>query len=187
MSRPRPWKFTLAAGLAGLTAIAGAGTLIALSRPGEIRIGAIAVGLSGGFDEQAFRRLAASRSQRELNGAAAEASRALALSPYDNSARLRLTYIDTVRHGGLRTEGVAQLSKSYDLIPYDHTVAAWRIGFALEHWDSLAPQDREAVRAEATAFAKANSQAGEFRNVLRSIHNPNGRLAAALWLQALNR
>jgi hypothetical protein len=187
MSRPQRWKLTVAAILSGLTAVAGAGALVALSSPGEVLIGPIAVGLSGGFDEQAFRRLTASRSPAALDRASVEVTRALALSPYDNSARLRLTYIDTMRRGGLRTEGVVQLSKSYDLIPYDHTVAAWRVRFALEHWDALSPPEREAVRAEAMAFAKANSQSGEFRNVLQSVRNPSGRLAATLWLRALSR
>lgn len=187
MSRPQPWKLIAAALLAGLTAMAGAGALTALSGPGEIRIGAVAVGLSQGFDKQAFRRLSSPPSPAALDRATAEITRALELSPYDNSARLRLTYIDTLRHGRLRPEGVAQLSRSYDLVPYDHTVVVWRTRFALEHWDALPTDLRRAVQTEAMAFARVNIQDGEVRAVLRSVRNPNGRLAAALWLRALAR
>jgi hypothetical protein len=111
----------------------------------------------------------------------------MALSPYDNEARLRLVYIDALRHPPVSSIGVARLAESYSLIPYDYTVAAWRIRFGLEHWAALTPELRAAIYEEAMAFGRVGSQDVNVRPILQSIHDPQGRLAAALWLQLLNR
>jgi hypothetical protein len=121
-----------------------------------------------------------------MAGAAAQIDRALALSPYDNQARLRLVYIDALRHPPVGPAGVALLEQSYSLMPYDYTVAAWRIRFCLEHWAALSPALRDDVYQEATAFARSNSQQVSVIPILQSIHDPQGRLAAALWLRLLN-
>ena len=145
------------------------------------------IGFAEGHDKRAYSLLLASSKPSTLDLAAQEARAALQLSPYNNSARLRLTYIDTLRRGSLGPDGLAHLARSYDLIPYDHTVAAWRVRFALEHWRELTPEVRRAVEAEALAFSRANSRDANVRSVLTSVQDREGRLAAALWLRALAR
>jgi hypothetical protein len=142
-------------------------------------------GFAQSHDRRAFRLIERSKSPADLDAASREIGRALALSPYSNPARLRLAYIDTVRHGRLGPAGLAELARSYDLIPYDNTVAAWRIRFALEHWRALTPELRASVHSEAMAFAMAYSADVDAGAVLPTIHDPAGRLAAELWLQEL--
>lgn len=180
MSSTRQWRLAAAAGLAAATLALSIAGLAGLSPVGHVG------GLAEGHDRRAYRLLAAPRGAVDLDGAAAEANRALRLSPYDNSARLRLAYIDALRHGSLRAEGVTHIKQSYDLMPYDHTVAAWRIRFCLENWASLTPQVRASVHDEAMAFARVYSHDVNVRDILRSIRSPNGRLAAALWLYSLH-
>lgn len=179
MTRTPPWKIVAAAGLAGTTLLLSAAALASLSGV------ATPLGFAETHDRRAYELLVKSSAPDALDAAAAQAERALALSPYNNSARLRLTYIDTVRRGALGGEGLARLAESYDLVALDYTVAAWRVRFGLEHWRELTPALRKAVEAEALAFTRAGSQDVAMTSVLQSIRNPEGRLAAALWAHAL--
>lgn len=179
MSRPSPWKIAAAGVLTTGTLVLSATALASL-------LGASTpIGFAETYDKRAYALLTGPASPAALDSAASEASKALALSPYSNSARLRLTYIDTVRRGSLGPVGTAHLAKSYDLVPLDHTVAAWRVRFALEHWKELPPEARTAVETEARAFARTGSQDADVRAALGSIRSPEGRLAAALWLKTL--
>jgi hypothetical protein len=145
------------------------------------------LGFAQAHDEISFRILKRASTPNAISAAAAEIHQALALSPYDDQARLRLVYIDALRHPPVGPEGVARLAESYSLIPYDYSVAAWRIRFGLEHWAALSPQLRTQIYAEAMAFGHGgHGKDAEIVQVLRSIHDPQGRLAAALWLQLLN-
>jgi len=110
--------------------------------------------------------------------------RALAQSPYDSSAWLRLAYIDAAEDGRLDEDGAAALDRSYQLLPFDQYVAIWRVSFALEHWQSLKPETRAKVKAEALAFAPT-SRYREMRTTLLAVTNPVGRLPAALWAQRM--
>jgi hypothetical protein len=142
----------------------------------------VPLGLTSGVDEAAFRALAP---PADLPRAETKAHLAIRLSPYQNNARLRLAYIDTLKAGRLSTTGEAEFRRSYDLLPIDADVAAWRIRFGLEHWQELTPASREAVYREAMAFSKVGSHDVNVPAILDSISNPSGRLAAALWRQSL--
>lgn len=185
MTRSKPWKLAAAAALAATTAILGGAGLAALSGVDAPPFGTRLLGFAEAHDKRAYGLLIASSTPVARSRAVAEAKLALALSPYSNSARLRIAYVDTISRGSLGPVGLGHLARSYDLLPYDHTVAAWRVRFALEHWDVLTPDLRAAVHTEAMAFARAGSQDANVRAVLPSIRNPSGRLAAALWLREL--
>lgn len=181
MSRSRRWKVYAAAGLAALT-LTGAGAALA-----SLAGSPSPLDFAERHDRQAYAILTSAADAASLDAAEREVRRALALSPYSNSARLRLTYIDTVRRGSLGPAGMAQLSRSYDLVPLDHTVAAWRVRFALEHWDELSPALRKSVEAEAMAFGRTGSRDADVKASLAAVQNPEGRLAAALWLRGVDR
>jgi hypothetical protein len=181
MSRTLLWKIAAAGGLAATTLLLSMTAFASLSGV------TTPINFAETHDQQAYDLLVKSSAPKALDAAGAQAERALELSPYDNSARLRLTYIDTVRRGALGGRGLARLAESYDLVALDYTVAAWRVRFGLEHWRELTPELRKAVEAEALAFSRAGSQDVAMASVLQSIRNPEGRLAAALWVQALAR
>ena len=181
------WPLVTAAGVSAaalLLSIAGLAALLGQAGP---FMGSTLLGFATGHDQRAFDLLAHRPTPAGLAKAGAESEMALALSPYDNAARMRLLFADTTRHGRLTPAGLALFARSYDLIPYDYTVAAWRIGFGLEHWATLTPDLRSAVFAEALAFGRAGSQDVNVRAVLSNVRDPQGRLAAALWLQTLKR
>ena len=176
-----------------LASLAASGAALSLAGLVVLNTGAtvgeppFAIGLSQGLDEAAYRRLLDSPSVAELDWAAAKSRQALAVAPYENGPRLRLAYIETLRHGRLTPEGVQLFAQSYDLVPLDPNVAAWRIGFGLEHWASLTPDARRAVYEEAKAFHQLRSRDVDVRRVLRGVRSSSGRLAAALWLSSFER
>lgn len=141
-----------------------------------------AIGFAESHDKRAFALLAGGAPAAR---AEAEDREALALSPYQNTARLRLAYAYALSGPPADRLAIEQLAVSYDLMPYDYTVAAWRIAFALENWGRIPPDLRRAVYAEAMAFGRAHSRDVAVPAVLKSIRDPEGGLAAALWLQAL--
>ena len=178
---------TVLAVLASATALLAVGGLVVLNTGATLGSPPFVLGLSQGYDEAAYRELLPSASLANLDRAAARSRQALAVAPYENSARLRLVYIETLRHGRLTPAGVQLLVQSYDLLPLDPNVAAWRIGFSLEHWQSLTPDARRAVYEEARAFYRLGSRDVDVRRVLRGVRAPSGRLAAALWLHSFDR
>jgi hypothetical protein len=126
------------------------------------------------------------KSSSELEQAADHASRALSLSPYNNNARLRLAFIDSKLHRDrLSPEGARYIAQSYALVPYDPTIAAWRIRFALENWRALDTDARRAVQAETYALGRRTAVSGKIRNALQSVQDPVGRIPAQLWLLIL--
>jgi hypothetical protein len=139
---------------------------------------------SNGYDDTAYRRMSGRPTPADLSAAAQLSARAVALSPYASAPRLRLAYIDSLQHGRLTETGVRQFSRSYDLTAIDPDVAAWRIRFGLEHWDTLPGDTRLAVAAEAEAFAKLRGSPVNVAAVLSSVRDPSGRLAAAYWMRS---
>lgn len=126
------------------------------------------------------------QSPADYQQAAIHAGRALSLSPYNNNARLRLAFIDSKLHGDkLSATGRKHLAKTYDLAPYDPTLAAWRTRFALEHWQDLDLETRKAVQTEVRALGSGTVVSDKIRNELRSVQNPIGRVPAQLWLLLL--
>jgi hypothetical protein len=183
----RDWKMRVLVGMTAAALLFSVAAFLALMGQVGPLMWTPMLGLAKSHDELAFGRLkTAATSEAARTGAEEEIHRALALSPYDNEARLRLVYIDSLRHPPVGAVGVARFEESYSLIPYDYTIAAWRIRFGLEHWGALSPVSRAAVYEEAMAFGRAHSQDVAVRGILQSIHDPQGRLAAALWLQLLN-
>jgi hypothetical protein len=121
----------------------------------------------------------------DLAVGAQTAARASMLAPYDSSARLRLAYIDAL-DGNLGPEGVKALELSYELLPFDHYVAAWRVRFALDHWDQLTPTLRARVESEAFAFAKTTRRS-EMIAALSSVRSPVGVVPATFWRLRMQR
>jgi hypothetical protein len=186
MTGRQTWKIGLAAGLASAAILLSAAELGALvGHTGPLMWSPI-LGSAESHDDISFRILEHASTPAAITAATAEVDRALELSPYDNQARLRLVYIDALHHPPVGPAGVAMLEQSYSLMPYDYTVAAWRLRFGLEHWAALSPAARDEVYQEAMAFARSNSQQVSVVPILQSIHDPQGRLAAALWLRLLN-
>ncbi len=166
-----------AVGAAGLgLALLG---LDALSATGQT---ANPVTLAAGLDRRANAALA----QGDLATAEALSAAALAQSPYDTSAWLRLALIDAQADGKVDAEGLKALATSYQLLPYDQYTVVWRIAFCLEHWPELTPEIRAAAKAEAMAFAKT-SQYGALQSALSRVERAEGRVIAALWSQRLKR
>jgi hypothetical protein len=163
-----------AASLAGLISLNTGAALVA--QP-------LVLGLTPGVDEAAFRALSP---PEDLVRAETKARQALALSPYQNNARLRLAYIQYRRDGRLNAAGAAEFARTYELVPVDAEVAAWRLRFGLEHWQDITPASRMAVEREARAFIAAGSNDVSARRILEAVRNPSGRLAAALWLHSID-
>jgi len=186
MSEQRSWKVTVATTLAAFAFLLCAAELAArLGQVGPLMWTPLA-GVAASHDEISFRILKQASTPEATSAARVEINRALALSPYDNQARLRLVYLDALHHRPLSPAGVELFEQSYSLLPFDYTVAAWRIRFGLEHWEALSPTLRDEIYQEAMAFARSNSQEVNIVPVLKSIDDPQGRLAAALWLRLLN-
>lgn len=133
-------------------------------------------------DEQARTILEASQSPSALAAAELHVRRALAQSPYNNSARMRLVYILSLRAHSFPPEAQRLLQQSYDLAPYDPAVAEWRSTFALNHWGSLPVATQGAVRSEVLAFRAASRPSIDMRRALKAVTAPEGRLVATLWL-----
>lgn len=187
MRAARAWKVYGAVALPAAALLAAAAGLSAILGQAGPLMWSDSLGVAAAHDQRAFQILQRSTGPQSAARAATEIRRALTLTPYDNAARLRLVYLDSLRPTGLDAEGLAAFARSYELMPYDYSVAAWRIRFGLEHWATLTPDLRSSVFAEAMAFGLAGSVDVNVGDVLRSIHDPQGRLAAALWLQVLNQ
>lgn len=187
MSGRREWKLPAMVGLSVAAFLTSASAVAALAAQTGPFMWTGVLGFSKSHDQIAYRTLEHGQTPQALAQARTEIQRTLALSPYDNSARLRLVYVDSLRGGESTREGISKLAESYELVSYDYTVAAWRVKFALEHWESLPPDLRKSVFEEAMAYGRVGSQDANVLNALRSINNPQGRLAAALWLHALNQ
>lgn len=173
-----------AAAVASATALLAICGLISLNTGSAVGLPPVAVAFTQGFEDAAYARLVESRSPSNLADARAFAEAALRLSPYANTARLRLAYVDTMSHGHLTPYGAKQFARSYDLMPIDADVAAWRVRFGLEHWEDLPAAARASVHDEALAFWRLGSRDVDMPAVLNTIQDPAGRLAVALWLHS---
>ena len=182
---PQRTSLVLAIGLVTITLTLSGLALQALSgKPSPL--GPMRLEMAAGEDLQTWRILKTSPRPADLVLAERHARRALQLAPFNNQARLRLAYISTQRNRTFGPQAHKLLSTSYVLIPFDLTVAAWRTRFALDNWAMLLPEDRLATRKEAFAFNRSGSRTANIRGALSSISNPNGRLAAGLWLRSMS-
>ena len=133
-------------------------------------------------DERARAILEVSHGPVALADAEAGVRRALAQSPYNNVARMRLVYVLSLRAGGFPLEAQRLFEQSYDLAPYDPAVAEWRTTFALDHWAALPSSTQSAVRDEVSAFKSVGRRSIDMRRALRAVSAPEGGLVATLWL-----
>jgi hypothetical protein len=183
MKAPSP--VSVGAVLAIVTAVASLLGLVTLHTGITIGAPPVVLGFAPGYETKAYELLTTKPTPRNLDVAAAEARQALALAPYGNTARLRLSYIDALQRGRLSPQGARLFAQSYDLVPLDPDVAAWRVAFGLEHWAELSPEARQATQHEFTALTRLNSHDVDMRGVLDRVGNANGRLAVALWMRSL--
>ena len=108
--------------------------------------------------------------------------KALERAPYDNSALLRLAYLDKLENAGVLGQGGLQaLETSYDRVPLDPYVAFWRIRFVLESWEQVPVELRLKVQQEVFALASEPGHRWPLRKLMRHIGNPYGAMAAAFW------
>ena len=176
----------LAAGLALASGALAALELVALEDGGAVRLGPLPpLEMALGYDQAAEKALAASPS--DLVAAEAASRRGLALTPYNNGARLRLVYIETLHHGGLDDGARHGFQTSYDLVANDPEYGLWRVQFGLDHWDTLTPSLRTAVGAEAQTLLNEPNHNRKLTGAIGEVRNPAGRLAGAIWLSLFNR
>jgi len=177
----------IAGAFAALAAATGAAGLINLNTGAPVGAGPVTIGFAEGYDAAAMTRLNAVQDRGELDSVERKAREALYVAPYATAARLRLAHVDLLRNGRLTQNGLREFERSYDLVPIDPDVGAWRIRFGLETWSMQSPRARQAVYAEAEALRPLHSHENDVDAALRSIQDPAGRLSAALWLNSWKR
>lgn len=169
---------SVASVVAGVTLCLALVMLAALD-PGSDIPGLWRPALAAGFNRRAEQAL--NRKPADLVQAAAFSQAALRQSPYDTGAELRLAYLDWIEDGVLDAPGVDHLATSYERVPFDRTVAFWRIGFALENWDALPPAVRRLIQAEVFVLASEPGHRWPLRALLEKVRNRQGRVVASLW------
>lgn len=179
-------KFAAAATIIAFCAVGAVAGVWALNR-GAARVGPVIILQTAiGYDrvaEAAFLDPGGAAGMR----VAEEASRnALSISPFDNAARLRLAYIDVSRSGRMTDYAARLLQESYDLVALDERMAKWRVRFALENWESISPQTRRAVQAEAEVLMQPGPTRRLMRMELERVSSPTGRMVAAFWLNQIS-
>lgn len=184
MNGGRAWKTYSTVALLVITLTSSFSAVLALGVQAGPLMSLDGFGLAEAHDRRAFEILERNPSLADLSFAEREAAVAIRLAPYNNAARLRLVYIQG-RTKRLDTNAIKWIADSYSLVPLDHTVGAWRVGYALERWDQLPPDLRNAVHREALTFGRVGSRDVDVRKVLASVRNPEGKLAATLWLREL--
>lgn len=156
----------------------------ALADGEAFKAGPLRFALSDGYEAGAAKALSRLPPKLARSAAEARSREALALSPYNNTARLRIAYIEWARTGHLTDSGLQALAQSYDLAAFDHQAEGWRIRLALENWERVPLETRAAVREEAIAYARTLRRRDVIA-MLRSVQNPSGRVAAVMWLRLL--
>lgn len=164
--------------IAGVTLLMVIVMLTALD-PGSRLPGFLRPELATGLNRRAQDAL--ERRPADLASAAADSRAALAQSPYDTGAELRLAYLDWLEDGVLNSQGVQSLATSYERVAYDRTVAFWRIQFALENWDVLPASVRRRAQAEVFVLASEPGHRWPLRTRFRQVRNPQGRVVSSLW------
>jgi hypothetical protein len=177
-------NLALPAALAAATAALSVASYVALAKGEAFAAGPVRFALSDGYERAAGLALTRLPPHLAFNAAEERSRKALELSPYNNTARLRLAYLDWARTGRLTPAGVQALVESYDLAAFDHQTEGWRIRLALENWQLVPEQTRFAVRDEAVAYARTLRRR-DVVALLRSTENPSGRVVALLWLRQL--
>lgn len=189
MKPARTLRLLAAAVLVATTAAVSALALLAVAGGGAVKVGPISVmRVSDGYGRAAHRLMdRPDLTAADFDEAERLARENLALSPYDVSGWLRLALIDVRRDGRLDAAGSEALARSYELLPYDVALGVWRIGFALDHWQAIAPETRLAVREEALMLARIRTRRALLLARLESVGSSSGVLAAALIRSGIER
>jgi hypothetical protein len=106
-----------------------------------------------------------------------ESQAALAQAPAAGNAWLRRAYVRQLGTGTLDAQALDYLEKSYQAAPLGPDVTRWRLRFIFEHWPEMTPALRIRAVGEMRNFARYHSGGPD---IVRAIHNPAGRWAAAL-------
>jgi len=106
-----------------------------------------------------------------------ESQAALAQAPTAANAWLRRAYVRQLATRTLDEQALDDLDKSYQAAPLGPDVTRWRLRFIFEHWPELTPALRTRAVNEMRNFARYHSGGPD---IVRAIHNPAGRWAAAL-------
>lgn len=158
-----------------------------LAGAGLLSAGAAALTLSGGSD---FLDLAPPHEGRadallkasppDYEAAVAETRAALAQAPMTASAWARLAYIERSRADALTPAALANLERSYAVAPFGPDITRWRVRFMFEHWGELTPSLRTQAVDELRTLARYRGEVA--RDLVKTINDPSGRLAARMTL-----
>ncbi len=164
--------------LAALAAVYGAGLLYEAD---FAPAGCCGLSLPNPDPMQAERLLA----QSDPKGTSVNAQRKAALAllaarPGDVGGWLRLAYADRLEHGRLTEAGVHDLEMSYLVDPFAYRQSPWRLAFALDNWGGLSPEARKDALKEIELVKRSPEIQDDARQAVRAIHNPSGRMTAAL-------
>ena len=177
---------------AKIWAIGVSSALLAAYGAGLLYEGYIAKGYSGAMTFPFVDRAAAERAYDALPDTAPiadrdrAAARLLRADPTNASSWALVSYMDWLKHGHhLTPVGQEALDRSYTMSPLDHDIAAWRINFALENWDTLSRNQRQTVASEiAWMFQHDVVVTADLKARLKTVTNPYGRVVARLELVA---
>ena len=103
----------------------------------------------------------------------------MAARPGEPSAWMRAAYADRLQHGSLTEAGRRALDTSYLIAPYAGATTPWRLAFALDNWANLQPATR-LVALQEVKLMDPTTRLAAGRLIGASVHDPSGRLAAAL-------
>lgn len=161
------------------------GAAAVLAGAGVLSAGAAALTLGGGSDLMNLATVHDNRAEARLEAvppdpdvAAAETRAALAQAPMNPGAWARLAYIDRSRSTVLTPAALDNLERSYAVAPFGPDITRWRVRFMFEHWGELTPSLRTQASDELRVLSRYRG--GVARDVVRTIENPSGRLAAEM-------
>jgi hypothetical protein len=106
-----------------------------------------------------------------------ESEAALLQAPMSSAAWIRRAYIRQVNSGVLDAQALNYVEQSYRVAPLGPDISRWRLRFVFEHWPDMTPSLRTQAVRELRNFAHYHRGGPD---LVRSIHNPSGRWAAAL-------
>lgn len=159
--------------------LAGGCLLLALAAAVTLAGGPILLELAPRREANAQALLAHDKPDRL--GAAVETRAALAQAPTTASAWARLAHLERTSAGTLPSSALNPLERSYAVAPFGPDITPWRVRFLFEHWPQLTPSLRAKAAAELRTLARHRD--GVARDLVQSISNPAGRLAATLTRQ----
>ena len=112
--------------------------------------------------------------------AKAASMKALAISPADARAWLNLARLDARPAGRLSPSGVADLERSYDMVPYDPQLIADRVSLVYDHWSELSSDIHEETLSEVRTAWPFADQRNDVFAAAKQATSPTGKLALAL-------